>query len=83
MYTKKRKTMKENRSFRSVMLAVAILILQHGWAQVLDAVGCLLWQGRIANDRWVLDVGSWARGAYVLRMAHRGRMETHVFVLIE
>src|SRR5690606_37467963 len=34
MYTKKRKTMKENRSFRSVMLAVAILILQHGWAQV-------------------------------------------------
>ncbi len=65
------------------MLAVAILILQHGWAQVLDAVGCLLWQGRIANDRWVLDVGSWARGAYVLRMAHRGRMETHVFVLIE
>jgi len=52
-------------------------------AQVLDAVGRLLWQGRITSDRWVLDVGSWARGAYVLRMAHRGRVETHKFVLTE
>jgi hypothetical protein len=52
-------------------------------AQVVDAIGRLLWQGRIMTDRWVLDVGSWARGAYVLRMAHRGRVETHKFVLTE
>ncbi len=52
-------------------------------AQVLDAVGRLLWQGRISSDRWVLEVGSWARGAYALRMAHRGSVETHKFVLTE
>ncbi|MBL8011862.1 MAG: T9SS type A sorting domain-containing protein [Flavobacteriales bacterium] len=52
-------------------------------AKVLDAMGRLLWQGRISNDRWVLEVGSWARGTYVLRMAHRGRVETHKFVLTE
>ncbi|MDX9750983.1 MAG: T9SS type A sorting domain-containing protein [Flavobacteriales bacterium] len=52
-------------------------------AQVLDAMGCLLWQGRITSDRWVLDVGSWARGAYVLRMVHLGRVEAYKFVLTE
>jgi hypothetical protein len=52
-------------------------------AQVLDVVGRLLWQGRITADRWVLEVGSWARGAYVLRMAHGGQEETHKFVLTE
>ena len=52
-------------------------------AQVLDAVGRLLWQGRITADRWVLEVGSWAHGAYVLRMAHGGQVETHKFVLTE
>lgn len=52
-------------------------------AQVLDAVGRLLWQGRITSDRWVLDVGAWARGAYVLGMAHRGQVESHKFVLTE
>lgn len=52
-------------------------------AQVLDATGRLLWQGRITSDRWVLDVGSWARGAYVLHMAQNGRVESHKFVLVE
>lgn len=52
-------------------------------AQVLDAVGRLQWQGRVTSDRWVMEVGSWARGAYVFRMAHRGRVETHTFVLVE
>ncbi|MBV6405972.1 MAG: hypothetical protein GFGODING_02757 [Flavobacteriales bacterium] len=52
-------------------------------AQVMDAVGRLLWQGRITSDRWVLDVGSWARGAYVLHMAQNGRVESHKFVLVE
>ena len=52
-------------------------------AQVLDAMGRLLWQGRIISDRWVLDVGSWARGAYVLRMVRGEQVETHKFVLAE
>ena len=52
-------------------------------AQVLDALGRMLWQGRILSDRWVLQVGSWARGSYVLRMVYRGSMESHKFVLTE
>jgi hypothetical protein len=52
-------------------------------ALVLDGVGRLLWQGRIRSDRWVLDVGSWARGAYMLRMVRGERVETHKFVLAE
>ncbi|MCW5900593.1 MAG: T9SS type A sorting domain-containing protein [Flavobacteriales bacterium] len=52
-------------------------------AQVLDAVGRLLWQGRITSDRWVLEVGSWARGTYVLRTAHRDQVESYKFVLAE
>ncbi len=52
-------------------------------AQVLDAMGRLRWQGRITGDRWVLEVDSWARGAYVLRITHRGRLETHKFLLTE
>ncbi|MCB9163700.1 MAG: T9SS type A sorting domain-containing protein [Flavobacteriales bacterium] len=52
-------------------------------AQVLDGVGRVLWRGRISSERWLLGVGSWARGAYMLRMAFRGRVETHKFVLTE
>ena len=52
-------------------------------AQVLDAVGRLLWHGRITSEHWVLDVRSWARGAYMLRMVHNGRAENYKFVLIE
>jgi hypothetical protein len=43
----------------------------------------MLWQGQITSDRWVLDVGSWARGAYVLRMARDGHMSSYKFVLTE
>ncbi len=52
-------------------------------AQVIDAVGRMLWHGGITSDRWVLDVSAWARGTYVLRMAYRGRLESHKFVLTE
>lgn len=52
-------------------------------AEVLDAVGRLLWQGRITSDRWVMEVGSWARGAYVLRMVRGEQVEMHKFVLAE
>lgn len=50
---------------------------------VLDALGRLLWQGRITSDRWVLEVGAWARGTYVMRMAHRDQVESYKFVLTE
>jgi hypothetical protein len=51
--------------------------------QVLDAVGRSVWQGRVEGDPWVLQVGAWARGAYVLRMEQAGRVEVHKFVLAE
>ncbi|MCB9163702.1 MAG: T9SS type A sorting domain-containing protein [Flavobacteriales bacterium] len=51
--------------------------------QVVDALGRMLWQGRITSDRWLLEVGTWERGAYMLRMEHRGRVESHKFVLTE
>ncbi|MBZ0207454.1 MAG: T9SS type A sorting domain-containing protein [Flavobacteriales bacterium] len=62
-----------------------LVVGQHAGAeaQVLDAVGRLVWQGKVTSDRWVLDVGSWARGAYVLRMVRFGRVETRKFVLTE
>ncbi len=51
--------------------------------QVMDAVGRSVWQGRVGGDPWVLQVGAWARGAYVLRMEQAGRVEVHKFVLAE
>lgn len=49
----------------------------------MDAVGRVIWQGVVESDRWVLPVGAWARGAYVLRLERRGRTEVHKFVLAE
>lgn len=51
--------------------------------QVMDAVGRSVWQGRVEGDPWVLQVGAWARGAYVLRMEQAGRVEVYKFVLAE
>lgn len=50
---------------------------------VTDALGRMVWQGRVGSDRWVLQVAEWARGAYVLRVEWHGRMEVHKFVLAE
>ncbi len=52
-------------------------------AQVLDALGRVLWQGRVASDRWVLEVAAWARGAYVLRVQYQEGRGTYKFVLAE
>lgn len=62
-----------------------VVVVQRAGAelQVLDAVGRLCLQTRVTSDRWVLDVGAWARGAYVLRLVHRGRVGSHKFVLVE
>ena len=49
----------------------------------MDAVGRVIWQGVVGSDRWVLPVGAWARGTYVLRLEWSGRMEVHKFVLAE
>jgi len=49
----------------------------------MDAVGRVIWQGVVESDRWVLPVGAWARGAYVLRLEWGGRKEVHKFVLAE
>ena len=51
--------------------------------QVMDALGRAVWQGRVESERCVLQVGAWARGAYVLRMEQAGRVEVHKFVLVE
>ena len=49
----------------------------------MDAVGRVVWQGVVGSDRWVLPVGDWARGTYVLRLEWSGRTEVHKFVLAE
>ncbi|WKZ65027.1 MAG: hypothetical protein QY325_09655 [Flavobacteriales bacterium] len=49
----------------------------------MDAVGRVVWHGMVESDRWVLPVGAWARGAYVLRLEWSGRTEVHKFVLAE
>lgn len=49
----------------------------------MDAVGRVIWQGVVGSDRWVLPVGAWARGTYVLRLEWNGRTEVHKFVLAE
>ncbi|MCC7501900.1 MAG: T9SS type A sorting domain-containing protein [Flavobacteriales bacterium] len=50
---------------------------------VTDALGRMVRQGRVDSDRWVLEVGAWARGTYVLRLEWDGRAEVHKFVLAE
>jgi hypothetical protein len=49
----------------------------------MDAVGRVIWKGVVGSDRWVLPVGAWARGTYLLRLEWNGRTEVHKFVLAE
>jgi hypothetical protein len=37
-------------------------------AVVLDMLGRRVWSGRVGHDRFVVDVGNWARGGYVLQV---------------
>lgn len=50
---------------------------------VTDAVGRMIWQGRVGSERWLLEVGAWARGTYVLRVELDGHTDLHKFVLAE
>ncbi|MEZ4761143.1 MAG: T9SS type A sorting domain-containing protein [Flavobacteriales bacterium] len=52
-------------------------------AVVLDMLGQRVWGGRVYNDRFAVDVGSWARGAYVLQVRGTRGVQTVKFVLAE
>ncbi len=52
-------------------------------AVVLDMLGCRVWRGRVGSDRFSVDVGSWARGAYVLQLHDARGVQTVKFVLAE
>jgi hypothetical protein len=48
-----------------------------------DGVGRRIWEGGKADGSLTLDVGSWARGAYLLRVQANGRLAMFKFVLID
>ena len=48
-----------------------------------DGVGRRIWEGGKADGSLKLDVGSWARGAYLLRVQANGRLAMFKFVLID
>ncbi|WKZ65005.1 MAG: T9SS type A sorting domain-containing protein [Flavobacteriales bacterium] len=52
-------------------------------AVVLDMLGKRMWSGRVQLDRFVLDVGSWVRGAYVLQVQGVRSVQVVKFVLAE
>ncbi len=52
-------------------------------AAVYDGLGREVWHGRIIGNRRALDVGSWPRGAYLLRMVRGTRVEAFKFILID
>lgn len=52
-------------------------------AVVLDMLGKRVWSGRVDSDRFAVDVGSWARGAYVLHVQGAWDVQVLKFVLAE
>ncbi|MCB9169943.1 MAG: T9SS type A sorting domain-containing protein [Flavobacteriales bacterium] len=48
-----------------------------------DALGRVVWREGNVGSSWRKDVGSWARGAYVLHLEQQKRSRTFKFVLIE
>jgi hypothetical protein len=52
-------------------------------AVVLDMLGKRVWGGRVQHDRFGLDVGFWARGAYVLQVHGTRSVQVVKFVLAE
>lgn len=62
---------------------LTLLRARNGEAEVVDAVGRLVWQGGISDDWWVLNVADWARGTYLLRLVREGRRDTYKFLLTE
>jgi len=52
-------------------------------AVVLDMLGRPVWSGPVGHDSFVVDVGSWARGGYVLQLNDARGVKTVKFVLAE
>ncbi|MCW5897970.1 MAG: T9SS type A sorting domain-containing protein [Flavobacteriales bacterium] len=52
-------------------------------AVVLDMLGQRVWSGRVGHDRYAVDVGNWARGAYVLQVHDTRGARVVKFVLAE
>ena len=52
-------------------------------AEVLNLLGQWVWSGRVNTDRFAVDVGSWARGAYVLQVQGSRSVQSVKFVLAE
>jgi hypothetical protein len=50
---------------------------------MLDMLGRRVWNGRVDHDRFAVDVGSWARGAYVLQVHGVRGVQIVKFVLAE
>ncbi len=48
-----------------------------------DAMGRMIWKGGMATGTLTLDVRSWARGAYVMRVHTNGRQGMFKFMLID
>lgn len=52
-------------------------------ARVVDFLGQEVWHGRVESDRYILDVGRWSRGAYVLQVRQQAKVHVVKFVLVE
>ncbi|MEZ4758330.1 MAG: T9SS type A sorting domain-containing protein [Flavobacteriales bacterium] len=52
-------------------------------AVVLDMLGRRVWHGRVGQDHFAVDVGNWARGAYVLQLHDPRRARVVKFVLAD
>ncbi|MCW5898655.1 MAG: T9SS type A sorting domain-containing protein [Flavobacteriales bacterium] len=50
---------------------------------IYDSLGRQLWTGNAVAGTWRMDVGAWARGAYLLCMEQGGRQRSFKFVLAE
>jgi hypothetical protein len=49
---------------------------------IQDAIGRRVWEGRITEEEWRLDVSSWARGIYTLQLQRVGGQRSFKFVLV-
>lgn len=52
-------------------------------AAISDAIGRWVWTGTAQPGTWKLDVNTWCRGSYVLRLDGAGGVHSFKFVLIE
>ncbi len=53
-----------------------------GVAVIYDVIGRVVWEGRVTEDTWSLDVSSWAKGSYTLRLQGLGEHRSFKFVLV-